>query len=481
MNPEGVSPLILERWACPRCRGPLSVQSEGDSCRSCGASFPVLDGVPCFEKPAPPPDDPDAPGLSIVIPALNEEANIPRVLADVRGVLSSLGIRSEVCVVDGGSRDRTREVSAEAGARVIRQKGKGFGRALRDGFEAARGRWILTLDADLSHPASFVESLWTARNRGDLIVASRYVPGAAFEAPWIRRALSRILNTTFAKALALPVRDVSSNFRLYRADALKEVTIEGVHFETLEEILIKVFMSGRRLAEVPLHYRFRVGGRSKARIIFFGLRLVATFFRMWRMRWSIDAADYDDRAYDSRIPLQRWWQRRRHRILLGWAEAAGGTVLDAGCGSGRLVQTLPRCVGLDLRLNKLRFLRDKGAPVVQASLFGLPFKDGSFDVVVCSEVVEHLPAGDEPFRELARVLKPGGTLIVGTPDYGRPWWPMIEGLYARLHPQGYADEHITHYTAASLAEALARRGFEILDSKGILGAELLVRAKRKAS
>jgi hypothetical protein len=58
---------------------------------------------------------------------------------------------------------------------------------------------------------------------------------------------------------------------------------------------------------------------------------------------------------------------------------------------------------------------------------------------------------------------------------------MIEGLYARLHPQGYADEHITHYTAASLAEALARRGFEILDSKGILGAELLVRAKRKAS
>jgi dolichol-phosphate mannosyltransferase len=447
----------------------------------CGASFPILERIPCFEKPAPQPDDPDAPELTIVIPAWNEEANISRLLADLREVLASLGVRSEVCVVDGGSRDRTREVSGEAGARVILQKGKGFGRALRDGFDAARGRWILTLDADLSHPASFVKSLWAARDRGDLIVASRYVPGAAFEAPWIRRTLSRLLNALFAKTLSLPVRDVSSNFRLYRADALKEVTIEGVHFEALEEILIKVFMSGRRLAEVPLHYGYRGGGRSKARIILFGLRLLATFFRMWRMRSSIDAADYDDRAYDSRIPLQRWWQRRRHRILLGWAEAGGGTVLDAGCGSGRLVQTLPRCVGLDLSLNKLRFLRDKGAAVVQGSLFGLPFKDGSFDVVVCSEVVEHLPDGDDPFRELARVLKPGGTLIVGTPDYGRPWWPLIEGLYARLHPQGYADEHITHYTAASLAAALARRGFEVLESRGILGAELIVRAKRKAT
>src|SRR5439155_25092673 len=97
-----------------------------------------------------------------------------------------------------------------AGAVVVPAKHEGYGGALNAGLEAARGRWVITMDADFSHNPEFVRTLWLRRREADVLIASRYVPGAVADMPLLRRILSRTLNRLYRTALALPHRDLSS-------------------------------------------------------------------------------------------------------------------------------------------------------------------------------------------------------------------------------------------------------------------------------
>jgi hypothetical protein len=89
-------------------------------------------------------------------------------------------------------------------------------------------------------------------------------------------------------------------------------------------------------------------------------------------------------------------------------------------------------------------------------------------------VIEHIPTSQQPFLEMRRILKDRGTLILGTPDYGRWSWRVIEGLYHRLIPGGYADEHITQYTREGLVHSMEELGFTLLDVKYVLGSEMIL-------
>jgi dolichol-phosphate mannosyltransferase len=477
---SAVSPLIRERWACPRCRDRrLEDNGEVIRCLGCGAAFRNENGIPLFLEPYVGPDAAYAFDLTVVVLALNERENLRLLLPDVHRALKAEGIAYELLLMDGGSQDGTAEAAAELGARVERQSRRGYGGAVAEALQLARGRYVLMMDADLSHPAPFLADLWRARERGDLVIASRYVPGARFDAPWLRKIMSRVLNITFTRMLSLPVRDVSSGFRLYRAEAFRDIQIEGRNFEALEELLIKAYLEGRSVGEIPFRYEPRREGRSKVHFFEFALCFAKTLYRMWALRSSIAAADYDERAHNSRIPLQRFWQRARHEAVLRWMKDEPGMILDVGCGSSRILTDLPHAVGLDVLVPKLRYVRKRCPAVLQASIFELPFADQTFDAVVCSQVIEHIPGGPKPFEELARVLKPGGRAVIGTPDYGRPYWPAIERMYKLAHPNGYADEHITHYTLPSLRQHLERAGFEVLDHDYILRAELNVLARKR--
>ena len=138
----------------------------------------------------------------------------------------------------------------------------------------------------------------------------------------------------------------------------------------------------------------------------------------------------------------------------------------------------PQVVGIDPQRRKLRFMRSPGRRLVNASTFAQPFKDDSFDVVVSSQVIEHLPPDPVIFSELVRCLRPTGTLVLGTVDYGGWQWPLIERAYAIAKPTGYAHEHITHYTRASLFALLHQLGLEVLDHSYILGGEVIIKATK---
>jgi dolichol-phosphate mannosyltransferase len=416
--------------------------------------------------------------LSVVIPALGEGPNLVFLLPQLRDVVAALTPSSEILVVTSDADAETRSASQSAGARLIEQQEKGYGGALLTGFSEARGRFVATMDADLSHPPVFLADLWRERATAEVLIASRYVPGGRARMPLLRRVLSRVLNRFFARGLSVPVRDLSSGFRLYQARLLRDLPPYASGFNVLQEILVRLLAEGWRVREIPFDYRLRRSGSSHARVIPFGIAYLRSFGSLWKLRNSISSADYDDRAYDSVIPLQRYWQRTR---VCHVADLVGGSsrALDVGCGSSRILGFLPPgTVGLDLLARKVRYARKFGRPLVQGSARSLPFREAAFDCVVCSQVVEHLPREWPVLDELCRVLAVGGRLVLGTPDYGRWRWRAIEWLYARVAPGGYADEHITRYTREELIGILAEKGLRLEEVRYVGGAEVILALRK---
>ena len=294
--------------------------------------------------------------LSVVIPSLNEADNLRILLPRLNQTIKCLVNEYEVMVIDDGSIDDTKNVVQEFGGLYIRQPGAGYGDALITGIRAARGQYILTMDADFSHDPTFIGMLWQARSHADILIASRYVEGGSASMPLVREIFSRILNVVFGIALSLPIHDLSSGYRLYRASVVKAVKVRGRDFDVLQEILIRAYAYGWEIGEIPFYYIPRKHGRSHARLIRFGISYLKTFGRMWRLRNSIQCGDYDMRAYDSRIPLQRWWQRSRYEKVCLLSEGTG-LCLDIGCGSSRILGGLGNGVGLDMQMRKLRFAK----------------------------------------------------------------------------------------------------------------------------
>jgi dolichol-phosphate mannosyltransferase len=410
--------------------------------------------------------------LSVLIPALNEGPNLAELLPQINALLRRLGVRFEILLLTRNADQATIDAARQHGARIVEQTEPGYGGALVTGFPQASGSYILTMDADLSHPPEIIERLWHERNDADVTIASRYVPGGSADMGFYRYALSRVLNGLFSRGLDVPILDLSSGFRLYRSAVIRDQRITSRDFDVLQQIVIQAFADGWRVREVPFRYQPREHGTSNARVFRVGMACLRTFGQLWLLRNSILAADYDDRAHDSRIPLQRYWQRSRFKHVTELI-AGEGRVLDIGCGSSRIIAALPPgSVAVDILQRKLRYARRFERALVHASGFALPFPDQSFPCVLCSQVIEHVPKESPILDELIRVLAPGGRLVLGTPDYANWQWVYIEKLYGMV-PGGYKDEHISHYTNHELRRIMAARGLQFEEERYILQGELI--------
>jgi len=412
--------------------------------------------------------------LSVVIPAFNESENLTIGLPKLHQELKKLQIQFEILVVSHTTDNQTLAVTNEFGATLIEQREPGYGGAIKTGFDKAQGKYIVTMDADLSHPPVFINDLWINRFAAEVIIASRYVQGGRAIMPAGRYLLSLILNGFFSRGLSLSIHDLSSGFRLYKADVVKMQKCIAQDFDILQEILVRAYAEGWRIREIPFAYAPRQHGSSHARVLRFGLAYIRTFWSLWKLRNSILTADYDDRAYDSVIFLQRYWQRSRYRHITELIKGEGVT-LDVGCGSSRIIGALqPDSIAVDILFRKLRYARRFSRQLIHGSGFNLPFGDKSFTCVLCSQVIEHVPKSSPILDELDRVLAPGGRLVLGTPDYDHWEWVFIEKLYGMAAPGGYADEHIAHYSFRELVEHFEKRGFVLESTRYILRGEMIL-------
>jgi 2-polyprenyl-3-methyl-5-hydroxy-6-metoxy-1,4-benzoquinol methylase len=158
-------------------------------------------------------------------------------------------------------------------------------------------------------------------------------------------------------------------------------------------------------------------------------------------------------------------------VALAGAPLEGARLLDAGCGTGLFSQLADErgadVVSLDLGPNLLAEVAKKcDSERVVGSVSDLPFEDESFDFVVCTEVIEHTPEPRRSVAELARVVRPGGTLVVTTPN--RVWHPAIRIANAlRIRPYEGLENwvgwgELREWIGAEGLELRAMRGFNAL-------------------
>lgn len=216
--------------------------------------------------------------LTVVLPTLNEEGALRQVIPRLRATFDRLGIKGELLVVDGRSKDKTVEVAKAGGARVLVQTGRGLGNALREGLVAAESPWVAVVDADGSHPPEVLVEMWANRNKADLVIASRYIPGGSAVMDPLRQVLSRSLNIVSRLVLDLPARDSSGGFRLYRSKLVRAACADsdGNNFTVQQELLVAILKRGGKVLEIPFRYEPRLDGASKAS----ALRLAPAYLRM---------------------------------------------------------------------------------------------------------------------------------------------------------------------------------------------------------
>ncbi len=231
----------------------------------------------------------EAPSLSVVIPAYNEEGRIELTLNEVHAYLCREHADFELIVVDDGSSDGTAALVSEfaekhSGVELVSYSAnRGKGHAVRVGMLRARGNLILFCDADLATPIEELVGLNEAMQAGaEIAIGSRAVSGSvlAIRQPWYRIFAGRTLNL-LVRCLAVPgVRDTQCGFKLFRRDAghaLFERSLEdGFSFDI--EVLYLARRLHYRIAEVPIQWRHREG--SKVRLLRDSIRMLGTLARI---------------------------------------------------------------------------------------------------------------------------------------------------------------------------------------------------------
>ena len=202
--------------------------------------------------------------LSVVIPVYNEEENLPLLWPELESVLEAERITFEVVFVDDGSRDRSAEIirslrEADRRVRLVRLKVNAGETAATDaGFHAARGRLIVTMDADLQNDPHDIPALLHHLTQWDAVTGWRVNRGEGDSV--VRRLSSRIANAVRNWLSDDSVRDSGCTFRAFRRECLRGLVLyRGFH--RFIPTLLK--MRGYRVLEVPVRNRPRRFGRSK--------------------------------------------------------------------------------------------------------------------------------------------------------------------------------------------------------------------------
>ncbi len=211
--------------------------------------------------------------ISVVVPVFNESENLPRNLLRMVAALGVTGKEFEILPVDDGSRDDTamkiKQIAREDDRirYVGYQQNAGRGKAIRTGIKAARGRYILTIDCDLSYSEEYLPLMYQLlidNPEIDFVIGSPYMDqGRTEKIPFKRLAISRLGNIILSAAMRGKIKTLTGVLRGYRAEAIKRLDLESDGKEIHLEILSKALASGYRPLEFPAVLQSRRKGKSK--------------------------------------------------------------------------------------------------------------------------------------------------------------------------------------------------------------------------
>jgi dolichol-phosphate mannosyltransferase len=141
------------------------------------------------------------------------------------------------------------------------------------------------MDADGSHePTSIIRLVNEAKQSGaDIVIASRYISGGKTENSMVLKLMSKILNKIFSLILGIGCKDVSTNFKIYRSDLIRDIELSCKNFDVVEELLLKAkIKSGANFSfvEIPDHFQQRKFGETKRKLSVFIMSYIVTLVKL---------------------------------------------------------------------------------------------------------------------------------------------------------------------------------------------------------
>ncbi len=204
-----------------------------------------------------------SPMISVVIPALNEQEGIAKTISSIPlQQLANMGFDTEIIVVDNGSEDRTAELAIEAGAFVISEPRRGYGRAYKTGFSYATGDIIATADADLTYPIDEIPNMASLLNSEnlDFITTDRYGHMENGAMSLQHRMGNAVLSILTRLLFRTNIRDSQSGMWVFKRYILTGMELESDGMAFSQELKIEACsFLGCRWKEIPIRYHARVG------------------------------------------------------------------------------------------------------------------------------------------------------------------------------------------------------------------------------
>jgi glycosyltransferase involved in cell wall biosynthesis len=203
--------------------------------------------------------NPELKGVSVIIPAYNEDEAIDSEVSVITEVLTKTGIPYEILVVDDGSEDQTAEKALGAGARVLRHlENQGYGSALKTGILAARFETILIMDADKTYPADQIPHLLAKLREADMVVGARV--GKLGHLSLVRRIGKFILGWLANRVAGRSIPDLNSGMRVFRREyVLQYFAVLPKRFSFTTTITLAMIADNYRILYHPIDYHQRVG------------------------------------------------------------------------------------------------------------------------------------------------------------------------------------------------------------------------------
>ena len=206
--------------------------------------------------------------ISVVMPCLNEEKTVGICVKKALQGIKSSGFKGEVVVADNGSIDKSVNIATKAGARVVREKIKGYGSAYLAGIKAAKGDWIVIGDSDDTYNFRQIPKLITPlKNGADLVLGSRLKGQLeSGSMPWLNRNLGTPLLNLFIRIFYnIKISDSQSGMRAFSKKTYCRLNLQTTGMEFASEMLIRAAQEGMSIDEVPISYSRRIAPTKLSR------------------------------------------------------------------------------------------------------------------------------------------------------------------------------------------------------------------------
>ncbi len=246
---------------------------------------------------------------SIVIPAHNEEQNLPETFSLIQAAVRKAEIPYEFVLVNDNSTDRTREVILNIMADdphvilVDREPPGGFGRTVRSGLEAARGDAVVLCMADSSDDPQDVVTYYHKLCEGyDCVFGSRFIKGSKVENyPIVKRLINRLVNRLIQFAFWCPFNDLSNAFKAYRMEVIRACgPYRACHFNITIEMSLGALIRNYMILQVPIRWYGRKWGISKLSLYQMGRRYLETLLMVFAEKTLIADDIFAERLLQKR-------------------------------------------------------------------------------------------------------------------------------------------------------------------------------------